>query len=281
MDSPAIAAIDAHGHFGAYVREGADPLSEGFMSATAEEVVARAAACGVICTIVSPLSGLVPRGRADVPAANAAAFQTVANLPQLRQYVIVNPLQPRTYEQAREMLLAPWCVGIKLHPEEHGYRIADHGRALFAFLEEVGAPAMAHSGCPNSLPEAYVPFANDHPGVRLLLAHLGNGSGDGQRVDLQVRAAQSARHRNIWIDTSSARSMLPKLIEWAVRECGAERLLFGSDTPLYHVALQRHRIECAEIPVADKEQILFRNALVFFNLELRLPTGGAAESKHA
>jgi predicted TIM-barrel fold metal-dependent hydrolase len=75
--------------------------------------------------------------------------------------------------------------------------------------------------------------------------------------------------------------MLPNLIEWAVRECGAGRLLFGSDTPLYHVALQRCRIECADIPAANKEQILFRNALVFFNLELRPSTRVAAESHHA
>ena len=88
-------------------------------------------------TIVSPLAGLLPRGRTtDVVLANEAAFREVPKVQGLLQYVIVNPLQPKTYEQARRMLKAPWCVGIgEVHPEEHGYRIADHGEELFAFFE--------------------------------------------------------------------------------------------------------------------------------------------------
>ena len=261
-----IPAIDAHGHYGTYIRDDNDPLVDGFMSADAEAVAARARACGVAWSIVSPLSGLLPRLRTDSVAGNEEAFRKVPTVPGLLQYVIVNPLQPRTYDQARAMLQAPHCVGIKIHPEEHGYRIAEEGDRLFEFLDEVGAPVMTHSGCPNSLPAAFVPFANRHPKVRLLLAHLGNGAGDRSRADLQVRAVQAAKHGNLWVDTSSGRSILPGLIEWAVQEIGAERLLFGSDTPLYHVAMQRTRIEAALIPDAAKRIILRENAVKFFGL---------------
>jgi predicted TIM-barrel fold metal-dependent hydrolase len=164
------------------------------------------------------------------------------------------------------MLQAPWCLGIKIHPEEHGYKIADQGAKLFAFFEKMQKPVMTHSGCPNSLPEDFVPFADGHPGVRLLLAHLGNGAGDCNKVELQVRAVQASRHGNIWIDTSSSRNVLPGLVEWAVREVGAERLLFGSDAPLYHLAMQRTRIDAADIPSEAKRLILRGNALKFFNL---------------
>jgi predicted TIM-barrel fold metal-dependent hydrolase len=274
-----LPAIDAHGHYGAYLHP--DVLLSTFSSASAAEVAQRARACGVTWTIVSPLAGLLPRGRGQaVVAANEAAHREIQTTPGLLQYVIVNPLQPETYEQARRMLRTPWCVGIKVHPEEHSYRISDHGDALFAFFEETGVPVKAHSGCPNSLPDDFLPFANRFPCARVMLAHLGNGTGADGRLDLQVRAVQAARHGNLWIDTSSARSILPRLVEWAVHEVGAERLLFGSDTPLYHVAMQRERIECAEIPAAAKEQILFRNALNLFNLDLRRPNG-VAESKHA
>lgn len=259
-------AIDSHGHYGDYLRVDGDELVNRCMSGTAAAVATRAAACGVTHTIVSPLAGLLPRGQADAVAGNEQAFREVPQVKGLLQYVIVNPLQPRTYDQAREMLQSPWCVGVKLHPEEHGYAIREHGAALVAFLEELGAPVMTHSGCPNSLPADFLPFVDRHPGVRLLLAHLGNGTGDHGRVDLQVRAIQSARHGNIWVDTSSARSLLPGLIEWAVREVGAERLLFGSDTPLYHVAMQQARIESAEIPAVAKRLILHDNAAAFFHL---------------
>lgn len=259
-------AIDVHGHYGAYVRDDGDPLVQPWMSADAALVARRAADCGVQWTFVSPLAGLLPRGRPDSVAANEEAHRTVRDTPGLRQYVIVNPLQPRTYDQARVMLRAPWCIGIKIHPEEHGYRIADHGDRLFGFFAEVGAPVMTHSGCPNSLPADFVPFANRFPTTRVLLAHLGNGAGDNLKADLQVRAVQAARHGNLWIDTSSSRSLLPGLIEWAVREVGAERLLFGSDTPLYHVAAQRARVDRADIPAAARSLILRGNALRFFNL---------------
>lgn len=273
MSLHTISAIDAHGHYGAYPHP-TNPLLGRFSSATAEEVVHRASAAGVDWTVVSPLAGLMPRGRdTRVEPANAQAFKEVPRVRGLLQYVIVNPLQPRTYDQAREMLQAPWCVGIKIHPEEHAYRIADHGEELFAFFEEVGAPVMTHSGCPNSLPADFVPFADRHPGAKVMLAHLGNGAGDNGRVDLQVRAVQAAKHRNLWVDTSSARSILPGLIEWAVQELGPERLLFGSDTPLYHVALQRARIEAAEIPAAAKRLILRENARDFFRLDA-LPAYG-------
>lgn len=235
-------------------------------SAPAEKVASRARACGVSRTIVSPLAGLAPRGRADAVAANDAAFREIPTILGLLQYVIVNPLQPETYSQARRMLRAPWCVGIKIHPEEHQYSITDRGGELFRFFGEVGASVMTHSGDPNSLPEAFLAFANRHPRVRLLLAHLGNGGGDRQRVDLQVCAIRAATHHNVWVDTSSARSILPGLLEWAVAQVGADRLLFGSDTPLYHVAMQRARIEAAGISDEAKQRILRDNAIAFFGL---------------
>ncbi len=278
MNFSKIKAIDVHGHYGQFPSDGRfaedSTLLEGFSSATSMEVAQRAARCGCEWSIVSPLAGLMPRGRETLTApANAEAFTTVPATKGLLQYVIVNPLQPETYEQAREMLKSPHCVGIKIHPEEHVYAISDYGDELFAFFEEVDAPVMTHSGCPNSLPAAFVPFANKYPQVRLLLAHLGNGAGDGGKVDLQVRAIQAAQHGNLWVDTSSARSILPKLIEWAVKEVGVDRLLFGSDTPLYHVALHRARIEAAEISDEDKRLILRDNAVKFFGLE-SLPGDG-------
>jgi predicted TIM-barrel fold metal-dependent hydrolase len=257
-------AIDAHAHYGVYSGTG---LTSKFMSGTADEVVARAKACGVERTIVSPLLGLLPRGQADAVAGNEAGYREIPQHPELLQYVIVNPLQPETYAQARRMLKAKWCVGIKIHPEEHRYRISDHGEELFTFFEEVDAPVMTHSGCPNSMPADFVPFADRHPKVRLLLAHLGNSAGDPQlRPDNHIRAIQSAKHGNLWVDTSSAQSILPGLIEYGVRELGAERLLFGSDTPLYHVAMQRTRINAADISDAEKRLILRENAVKFFRL---------------
>ena len=83
---------------------------------------------------------------------------------------------------------------------------------------------------------------------------------DAGDITHQVRSIQACRHGNVFVDTSSSKSLLPGLIEWAVREIGADRLLFGTDTPLYFSAMQRARIDRAEISLADRKKILAENA---------------------
>jgi predicted TIM-barrel fold metal-dependent hydrolase len=110
------------------------------------------------------------------------------------------------------------------------------------------------------LPADFVRFANEFPEVTLILAHLGNSGVTADSPDLQVRAIQASRHGNVYVDTSSAQSLLPGLVEWAVHEIGPERILFGSDTPLYFAASQRARIDDAEIGDNEKRKILLENA---------------------
>ncbi len=262
-DSTQIQAIDVHGHFGAYDRVEATDLERQWMSADAAAVAVRAARARVTLTLVSPLEGLLPRGQADPVAANQSAAARVAAVPGLLQWVIVHPQRPETLTQARRMCGRGRVCGIKIHPEEHAYAIATYGDQLMALAAELGAVVLAHSGDGNSRPSEYVPLANAYPEVKMILGHLGNG-GDSGRLDLQVRAIQAAQHGNLSVDTSSARSLTPGLIEWAVTEIGAERVLFGSDTPLYFVASQRARIDRAELDLPTRRQILRENALELF-----------------
>jgi predicted TIM-barrel fold metal-dependent hydrolase len=261
-DSTGIAAIDVHGHYGRYAREEASELDCAFMSRDAAAVAARAGRANIAATLISPLSGLLPRGQADAAAANEEAARVVAATPRLRQWVIVHPGQPETFAQARRMAGLPHFAGLKIHPEEHGYAIAVQGARLLALAAELGAVVLAHSGQELSLPADFLPAADQFPEVRLILAHLGNGP----RPDLQVGAIQAAHHGNLYTDTSSARSLTPGLIEWAVGEVGAERLLFGTDTPLYFAAAQRARIDQAELNLADRCRILRDNAMTLFGL---------------
>lgn len=258
--STTIQAIDVHAHYGTYHRDDAPPLMNGWVSGGAATVVDRASRAGIRLTAVSPLSGLMPRGRADAVSANAEAAETVRRTPGLLQWVIAHPQQPETFAQTAELLSEPHCVGIKIHPEEHQYEIREHGDRLFQLASEHDAVVLAHSGDPFSWPQDFVPFANEYPNVRLVLAHLGNGGGAAGDPTLQVRAIQDCRHGNVYVDTSSARSILPGLVEWAVTEIGSERILFGTDTPLYSTAMQRARIDSADVTAEQKLDILCRNA---------------------
>jgi len=264
MTPHAIPAIDVHAHYGRYLRDESPPLVNQLVSADAATVVARAARVNVRMTIVSPLSGLLPRGMSDAVAGNLEAAVTTSANAALSQWVIAHPLQKATFRQVDEMLGQPQCVGIKIHPEEHVYAIREYGDTLFTIAAKHRAVVLAHSGDGNSLPEDFIDFANAHPDVKLILAHLGNGGGAAGDPTLQVRAIQSCKHGNMYVDTSSARSMMPGLVEWAVREIGSERVLFGTDTPLYSTAMQRARIDFADLPEEDKRNILCDNAARLF-----------------
>ena len=136
------------------------------------------------------------------------------------------------------MLRSSRCVGIKIHPEEHCYAIREYGQAIFEFAAARRAVVLTHSSEQNSLAADFVPFANAFPEVQLILAHIGCGW-DGDLTH-QVRAVQQSKHGNLFADTSSVRSITPGLNEWAVREIGADRVLFGTDTPLYHTGCSEH-----------------------------------------
>ena len=261
-----VSAIDVHGHYGVYIQLDKPDLYNRMMTGDAAEVVRRAAAVKVGLTIVSPLLALLPRFKANAAVGNEEAARIVAQTPGLKQYVVIDPLRQETYAQAEAMLQQPQCVGIKLHPEEHGYPIRDHAEKLFEFAAARKAIVLTHSSEQNSLCEDFVPWANRYPEVRLILAHIGC-AWDGD-VTHQVRAIQKTEHGNVFADTSSARSIMPGLIEWAVQEIGAERVLFGTDTPLYSTAMHRARIDHADLSDSDKRLILRDNALTLFGASL-------------
>lgn len=260
MSIESIRAIDVHAHYGRYFRPEFTDEANSFMTADGPTVARRAARANTALTIVSPLLGLMPRGAADAAAGNDEALRVVADTPGLLQWVIVDPLQPATYDQARRMLREPGCVGIKIHPEEHVYPIREHGQDLFAFAAEQHALVLAHSGDEHSVPLDFVPFADAFPEVSLILAHLGNGGAAAGDPTLQVRAIQAARRGNVYTDTSSARSVTPGLIEWAVGEIGADPILYGTDSPCYFPGCQRARIDQAEVDDDVKRKILRKNA---------------------
>ncbi|MCC7192032.1 MAG: amidohydrolase family protein [Phycisphaeraceae bacterium] len=260
MATTDILAIDCHAHYGDCTDK--NPHTNYCMSADAATVVERATASRIQFTIASPLLGLFPRGKADAVKGNEEAARIVPQTPGLLQLAIVNPLQPETFEQARQMLQSRTCVGLKFHPEEHRYPITEHGEKLFAFAAQMRASVMVHSGEALSLPDDYVVFANRYPEMKLLLAHIGcSHVGD---LTIQCRAIQKSRHGNVWADTSSAMSIIPRNIEWTVSQVGAERVCFGTDTPLYVTAMQRARIDHAELTDQQKRLILRENAFNLF-----------------
>ncbi|OHB44040.1 MAG: hypothetical protein A2Y13_02245 [Planctomycetes bacterium GWC2_45_44] len=265
QDIREVQAIDVHGHYGIYHGDKSKLLNE-FMTGDEKIVVERARLSNTRLTIVSPLLGLLPRLNNDPVAGNDDSARVTKKAERLLQWVIIDPRKPQTYEQAREMLKSPKCAGIKIHPEEHGYSIKKWGREIFEFAAKHHAIVLSHSGEKNSMPADLVAFANKFSEAVLILAHLGCGW-DGEPSH-QVCAIQKSKYGNVYVDTSSAKNIFPGLIEWAVKEIGSERLLYGTDTPFYFAPMQRARIDNAHLSYKAKKQILSDNAMKIFHFQI-------------
>ena len=249
-------AIDVHAHFGIHDR-GAGALTTQFWSGDIDVVCRRAAAVDICLTIVSSLQTFHPYG-GDVLRGNDDARDAAEANEDVRFWAVLDPLRRETYRQVESLLTGSRCAGIKIHPVNHRYDIRDCGDEIFEFAAGHRALVLAHSGCVNSFPEDFIPFANRYPDAKLILGHMGN-SADGNYTR-QIYALMRADAGNVYTDTSSAKSISSGLIEWAVSQAGADRILFGTDSPLYSVAGQKARIEYAEIDELAKSAILFDNA---------------------
>ena len=137
---------------------------------------------------------------------------------------------------------------------------------------------LVHSGDENSLPADFLPFAERYPEAKVILAHLGNGGGAAGDPTIQVRAIQASTKGNLYVDSSSARSILPRLVEWAVEQIGAERVLYGTDTPLYQSEMQRARINHAKLTDDQKKLILRENAVRLLDLPQAPTTDSSGEN---
>jgi predicted TIM-barrel fold metal-dependent hydrolase len=258
IDFMRMPAIDVHAHCGTY--DGFNASEAILFNAEADEVVARARACGVERTIVSEIGAFdaEPGRPADVDAANRRAGEAAERFEDLRFYVVVNPKREGWETVTDRMLEHPGCAGVKLHPRWHHWSVEEHGDRLFSFLNERRLLTLTHTGNLGNEPERFIPFANRFPHVRLILAHIGHS--ETQTYDLQINAVKMSTQGNVWADTSSSKSIAGRLIERAVEQVGAECVLFGSDAPLYFTAMQKARIAYALIPDEAKRMILYDNA---------------------
>jgi len=107
-------------------------------------------------------------------------------------------------------------------------------------------------------PEDVATLARRFPAVRIIMAHL---TGCGVRGVLAVKDCP-----NVWIDTSGA-APEAGLVEYAVAQLGAERVLYGSDAPIRDFSVALARVTGTQLDAATKRKILHDNAWAL----LRLP----------
>ena len=108
-----------------------------------------------------------------------------------------------------------------------------------------------------SRPEVIDMLAPQYSDVNFIVAHLGSYT-DDWRAHQQV-VYQVARYPNVYGDTSAVRRY--DYIVEAVKRAGARKLMFGSDGPWIHPAVELHKIRLLGLPKDHEALVLGGNLM--------------------
>ena len=149
----------------------------------------------------------------------------------------------------------PLFAGVKLHPRLEDFDPLERRFAeLFKVIEKQNIPLLIHTrkeNNDNSDPDRLLALVEKYKGINFIFGHFANA------VESVIEKAKSLP--NLFLETSIVSS--PKIIEMAVKKCGSEKILFGSDFPYSDQELELQKVLRSEISSRDKENILYKNAL--------------------
>ncbi len=210
--------------------------------------------CVVLCAATAP---------AQVIPANNYAIQLQTTQNNVLSFGTIHP-GFTDWQNELQRLKKHGIKGIKLHPDFQSFWL-DDARLLpileeahkdFIFQVHIGdvRPTSQNPSCPYKMAKLLDTF----PNMQLIAAHLGG-----------YRQWQHAYHalvgRNIWLETSSCTPYIDKkLMQDIFQKHDAERILFGSDYPLYSPAQEMTRLQkVGELNDTQLENILHNADKIF------------------
>lgn len=114
-------------------------------------------------------------------------------------------------------------------------------------------------------------FAEEYPDVNFIIPHLGSFA-DEWKSQLAL-IDHLVRHPNIFADTSGVRRF--DLLEQAVKRAGAAKILFGTDGPWLHPAVELAKIRALRMSNADERLVLAGNILRLIRRQAPRPSFNA------
>lgn len=168
-------------------------------------------------------------------------------------------------EMVREAVEVHGFVGIKVH--RHDARIT---REICETAREFRLPVLYDIAGEFSVCEL---LAREYPEVDFIIPHLGSFA-DDWGAQLAV-IDQLVRHPNMHADTAGVRRF--DLLEQAVQRAGARKLLFGSDGPWLHPAVELAKVKLLQLPPQEEALVLGGNFMRLTGRVNARPAGWHAE----
>jgi predicted TIM-barrel fold metal-dependent hydrolase len=168
-------------------------------------------------------------------------------------------------ESEVDRALALGLKGFKLHPDSQGVNANDARLMRFYELIEGRMPLMLHCGdyrWDYSHPARIKEILRSFPRLVLNAAHFGGWM-------LFEIAYDNLKDELCFMDLSSASVYLgPRRTRELIGLYGAERILFGSDYPMWNPVEEVSRFFKNELSQYERERVLHRNAEAYLGFDL-------------
>lgn len=238
-----VPVIDMHGHVGPARGIDRDTSVEGVVSLMDRLGVDRAA-----------VSGLMFATGVRVETMNDRVAELVAARPdRFHGYCYLNPNYPETMEREMERCFDELGFsGFKVHVDWNDYPYdGDRYAPVYEFANARRLPILAHTWGDEAV-RRLARMARRYPEAPFLAGHSGAG-------DLEINLEEARRTPNLFLELAYSGGT-PRQVERFVREVGAERVVWGSDTILFAASHQIGKVIFADITEEAKALILGGNA---------------------
>ena len=237
------------------------PLTDGSALQAAESLKANNIDYGVMMPIVTN-----PKSQHNV---NDYAAEVQNQYPSIFAFGSVHPLAP-DWESELNRIVELGLHGIKIHPDYQGIFLDDTCMfPVFESISSIGLPVMVHTGfdphSPNVVhasPAMVKKIATAFPKMTLVAAHMGAFAYDeNMPIDYYDDC------KNLWFDNAIApRTMTPEKLKILVDHYGAERIMFGTDSPWSEGKIDLAFLNQTGLSFNDREQILWKTASNVYGL---------------
>ncbi|MDE1851730.1 MAG: amidohydrolase family protein [Candidatus Micrarchaeota archaeon] len=155
-------------------------------------------------------------------------------------------------EAVRKALRENEFSGVKLHPFSQNFNPSN--RRYFPFyraIEDEGVPLLFHTlgDLDRTNPYNVARLGKQFKDLTFILAHFAGFSGRA--------IAEVGKRDNMYVETSVIST--PRVIELVTERIGADKIIFGSDSPYSDQMLEILTVKRAKISKKDKDKILYRN----------------------
>jgi uncharacterized protein len=244
--SPLLPAIDMHVHYGRWHHSVCGP-------GDADGMIREMNRCGIAKAMLTSIDACY----GGVKAGNDAVADACRRYPgRLFGYITIDPKHRGEVEDELRRHGADAAFrGLKFHASVHGVQLADPRYAIaLEFADSRGWPVLIHA--PDDA-QAWLDACERYPNAKLLAAHVGGITLTREEEKRLVLGCRD--HANLFLDLASG-NMTPGILERLVEMAGVDRVVYGSDYPIFDFGYERGRVDFSSLSQAEKTRILSGNA---------------------